>query len=179
MSLKHAILGLLTFHPMSGYTLKNDYFDESIANFWPADQAQIYRTLQSLEADDMVNCEIMENSSRPSQKIYSLTAKGWEELANWVASPQPLHKERYPLLVQLYFGRTIPKNKLVNVLQERRKLHEEKLAQLKAIVLPVFESEEMQKQVKFGSFTLEFGIRGEQFYIDWLNYVIAELESWD
>ena len=44
MSLEHAILGFLTYRPMSGYDLKK-FFDESVRHFWSAPQSQIYRTL--------------------------------------------------------------------------------------------------------------------------------------
>ncbi len=47
MSLKHAILGFLELSPFSGYDLKKA-FDGSVQHFWPADQAQIYRTLNQL-----------------------------------------------------------------------------------------------------------------------------------
>jgi len=49
MSLPHAILGFLREQPLTGYALKTQRFDVSVANFWPADQAQIYRTLDRLE----------------------------------------------------------------------------------------------------------------------------------
>ncbi len=48
MSLPHAILGFLREQPLTGYALKTQRFDVSVANFWPADQAQIYRTLDRL-----------------------------------------------------------------------------------------------------------------------------------
>ena len=44
MSLKHAVLGFLSIAPMTGYDLRK-HMEESVAHFWPADQAQIYRTL--------------------------------------------------------------------------------------------------------------------------------------
>ena len=49
MSLKHALLGLLTHQPMTGYELKQ-FFDSSIQHFWNAELSQIYPTLKSLEA---------------------------------------------------------------------------------------------------------------------------------
>src|SRR5258705_13680872 len=54
MSLAHAILGMLQTRPMTGYDLKVECFDNSIAHFWQADQAQIYRTLDKLAEDGLV-----------------------------------------------------------------------------------------------------------------------------
>ncbi|MBK7448579.1 MAG: PadR family transcriptional regulator [Anaerolineales bacterium] len=53
MSLKHAILGFLSFKPFSGYELKKA-FDSSVQHFWPANQSQIYRTLAELEGGGFV-----------------------------------------------------------------------------------------------------------------------------
>lgn len=47
MSLECGILGYLSIKALSGYDLKN-LFDMSAAYFWPADQAQIYRSLKKL-----------------------------------------------------------------------------------------------------------------------------------
>ena len=38
MSLKHAILGFLSFAPLTGYDLKKA-FDRSVQHFWPANQS--------------------------------------------------------------------------------------------------------------------------------------------
>ena len=84
MSLRYAILGLLTFEPMSGYTLKTRFFDRSIRYFWPADQAQIYRSLQALEDDGAVTSETLENESRPNSKLYTISEKGEQELRDWL-----------------------------------------------------------------------------------------------
>ncbi len=41
MSLRHALLGLLSEGPASGYDLLK-LFDNSLANVWPATQSQLY-----------------------------------------------------------------------------------------------------------------------------------------
>jgi len=48
MSLAYAILNTLQQKEMTGYDLKTSCFDQCIAHLWPADQAQIYRTLDKL-----------------------------------------------------------------------------------------------------------------------------------
>ena len=53
MSLRHAILGFLSFQPFTGYDLKKA-FDRSVRHFWPATQSQIYRTLAELDADGLI-----------------------------------------------------------------------------------------------------------------------------
>ena len=57
MKLRHAILGLLSYEPQSGYDLSRA-FASSVVNFWYADQSQIYRTLDRLEADGAIRQEL-------------------------------------------------------------------------------------------------------------------------
>ena len=47
MSLKHAILGFLSFKSLTGYGLKKA-FDRSVQHFGPGNQSQIYRELAAL-----------------------------------------------------------------------------------------------------------------------------------
>ena len=49
MSLKHALLGLLNYRPMTGYDLKQR-FDHSISHFWSANLSQIYPTSEESRA---------------------------------------------------------------------------------------------------------------------------------
>ena len=58
MRLRHAILGLLSHQPQSGYDL-NRAFTSSVVYFWYADQSQIYRTLDRLEADGAISTRVI------------------------------------------------------------------------------------------------------------------------
>jgi DNA-binding PadR family transcriptional regulator len=179
MSLKYAILGLLTFEPMSGYTLKTKYFDQSIAYFWPADQAQIYRTLYRLEGDGWVESELETQETKPDRKHYQITPQGMAELRNWLTESRPPPAERFPLLVQLYFCRHLSKDELLALLRDQYQQHEARLAELRAIQLGPPDSEMMAKQLMFGGFTLDFGRRYEQMQLEWLAAVIAHVEKMD
>ena len=62
MTLKHAILGLLNYEPMTGYDLKKT-IDISINHFWPAVQSQIYTTLAKMEKEGWVTVETIPQES--------------------------------------------------------------------------------------------------------------------
>lgn len=160
---------------MSGYELKTQYFDGSVANFWPADQAQIYRTLDKLEAAGLVEGEVVVQTIRPNRKPYTITDAGKIELDDWLAVSPQLKVMRMPFLVQLYFGRNIPRAKLLAVLHDQLAQHEAKLAEYQQIVLPDSADPLLQEQLQFGATTLDFGLRFEQMQIDWLNATIARL----
>lgn len=179
MSLKYAILGLLTFEPMTGYTLKTRYFDRSVAHFWPADQAQIYRTLQSLEADKAVTSETVEGDTRPGRRTYMLTEKGQADLLDWLAMDQQIVTHKDAFLVQLYFGRLLSRAQLLTVLRKRRVEHQNQARYFDDLKMPVPETEMMRRQIRLGGMTLDFARRREAMALEWLDACIATVEGWD
>ena len=89
MRLRHAILGLLSHQPQSGYDLSRA-FNSSVVYFWYADQSQIYRTLDRLEADGAISTQVIPQSGRPDRRVHSLTESvapssmpGLNELKNY------------------------------------------------------------------------------------------------
>lgn len=178
MSLRYAILGLLTFEPMSGYTLKTRYFDRSIRYFWPADQAQIYRTLQSLEDDGAVTWETIEGESRPNRKLYALSAEGERELRDWLAQTNPPETQKDVFLVQLYFGRMLSKDQILTVLKSRRAEHLQRLEHFETLQLPVGDTAPMRQQIRFGGLTLDFARRRERMMVEWLDACLEQVSEW-
>lgn len=178
MSLRYAILGLLTFEPMSGYTLKTRYFDRSIRYFWPADQAQIYRTLQALEDDGAVTSQTVKGESRPNRKLYAISEEGLEELRNWLAQLYPVDTAKDGFLVQLYFGRMLGKEQVLRVLESRRAEHARLLEHFETFQLPTADTPTMRQQIRFGGLTLDFARRREKMMLEWLDACLAEVASW-
>jgi len=93
LSLKHALLALLTARPMTGYQLAKQ-FDVSVTFVWHAPHSQIYPELRRLEADGLVSAEAVPRGSRATKRSYSITEAGREELERWVAEVQPPARER-------------------------------------------------------------------------------------
>src|SRR5690606_34091680 len=127
MSLKHAILGFLSFSPFSGYDLKKA-FDNSVQHFWPANQSQIYRTLAELDEQGFVKKEIVERDDRLDMKIYSITKTGRAELHQWLTAPLPERDEREPFLIQVYFSGLLTDEEVLNLFNQKLKETEERLA---------------------------------------------------
>jgi DNA-binding PadR family transcriptional regulator len=103
VTIKHALLGLLTQGPLHGYQLKNA-FEQTVGTLWELNIGQIYNTLRLLERDGLVEFKGQEQEGQgPPRKVYAITAAGREELARWLAEPveQPrrLKDEFYVKLV--------------------------------------------------------------------------------
>ena len=86
MSLKHGLLGLLNYEPMTGYELDKE-FKESLAHFWQAKPQQIYRELNAMEQSGWLISERVPQEERPNRRVYTITDKGKSEFMDWLSSP--------------------------------------------------------------------------------------------
>ncbi|GHH13938.1 PadR family transcriptional regulator [Streptomyces lanatus] len=86
MSLKYAVLAALLEGEASGYELSK-VFDISFANFWPATPQQLYRELERLAQDGLVEARFVQQERRPNKRMFTLTAAGREDLRAFAAEP--------------------------------------------------------------------------------------------
>jgi DNA-binding PadR family transcriptional regulator len=88
MSIRHAILGLLSEGPLHGYGLKAAY-EESLVPGASLNIGQVYPALERLQTDGHVTSEVVAQSERPDRKVFTITDAGRRELANWLATAAP------------------------------------------------------------------------------------------
>ncbi|GGV03913.1 PadR family transcriptional regulator [Streptomyces filipinensis] len=86
MSLKYAVLAALLEGEASGYELSKS-FDVSLANFWPATPQQLYRELERLAQDGLVQARTVQQERRPNKRMFTLTEAGRAELSAFAAEP--------------------------------------------------------------------------------------------
>nr|WP_242835134.1 PadR family transcriptional regulator [Clostridium sartagoforme] len=67
MSIKLAILGILSWKPSTGYELKK-IFEESSFLYWSGNNNQIYKSLIKMEDEHLVTSEIIHQDNSPSKK---------------------------------------------------------------------------------------------------------------
>ncbi|MGD8188656.1 DUF4180 domain-containing protein [Brevibacillus ginsengisoli] len=115
MSIKYAILGLLSWKPSTGYELKK-IFEESSAMYWSGNNNQIYKTLVQLLNEGYVTNEIQHQMSSPSKKIYSITDDGLARLKEWVLSTPEAPEFRKPFLIQLAWAEQLSDEELHDLL---------------------------------------------------------------
>src|SRR5436309_14982870 len=87
MSVRHALLALLSEGPKYGLQLRQE-FEARTGEVWPLNVGQVYTTLQRLERDGLV---VSDGSSEDGpQKGFRITSEGVEELAGWLRTPPDL-----------------------------------------------------------------------------------------
>jgi PadR family transcriptional regulator, regulatory protein AphA len=133
------LLGLLEIEPMSGYDL-GVVIRASVGHIWNESYGQIYPNLKKLAAEGFVTSKTERQKGKPDRRIYSVTKKGQERLAKWLAvEPQP-EIARNELLLKLFFGAQAPTEILIGfvermaeregaVLKELTRLEHEEIAQ--------------------------------------------------
>ncbi|MEQ7054430.1 DUF4180 domain-containing protein [Paenibacillaceae sp. P-4] len=115
MSIKYAILGLLSWKPASGYELKK-IFEDSSAMYWSGNNNQIYKSLVQLLDDGLVTNEIKHQESSPSKKIYSITDVGMLRLKEWVLEEPELPELKNTFLIQLAWADQLDDEELDDLL---------------------------------------------------------------
>src|SRR5580658_5731484 len=118
MSVRHALLALLSEGPKYGLQLREE-FEARTGEVWPLNVGQVYTTLQRLERDGFVASEDSEPAS--PQKSFVITADGELELASWLRTPPDLSSPpRDELVMKVLVALRVPGVDVREVLQVHR-----------------------------------------------------------
>lgn len=181
MSLKHAILGFLSYSPLSGYALKKS-FDQSMSHLWPADQSQIYRTLSKMLEDRLVEVEIFPRKDRLARKVYYITDEGEDELERWLITSQDLPVFRQKFLLQVYFGGRLRDDDMLKLLErelEKVRQRLETIVHIYHIARQQHALFENQRENFYSLLTIEHGIMINQCYATWIQQAMNRIELGD
>lgn len=94
------LLGLLR-EPASGYDLGR-YFAGSLRHFWTTDLPQLYRTLNRLEREGLLEVRLEASSRGPRRRVYRTTDEGLARLKTALASSPMVAPVRDPLLARIH-----------------------------------------------------------------------------
>ena len=73
----------------SGYDLAKG-FDASVANFWMATPQQLYRELDRLAGQGLIQARVVHQERRPNKRLFSLTDAGRDAIQQFTAkAPKP------------------------------------------------------------------------------------------
>ena len=100
----HAILGLLSIAPMSGYDLFQAV-ERSVGRFWPISRSQVYAELPRLEGAGLIEGTDVPQARLPDKRVFRLTEAGEAALDAWLADSAAEDPQfRIPFLVKTLFG---------------------------------------------------------------------------
>ena len=119
MSVRHALLALLSEGPKYGLQLREE-FEARTGEVWPLNVGQVYTTLQRLERDGLVESD--GDGQDGPQKGFRITAAGAEELAQWLRTPSDLSSPpRDELVMKVLVALRVPGTNVRDVIQVHRR----------------------------------------------------------
>jgi len=119
MSVRHALLALLSEGPKYGLQLRQE-FEARTGDVWPLNVGQVYTTLQRLERDGFVASD--DTTDEGAQKNFQITAEGETELTHWLRTPPDLSSPpRDELVVKVLVALRVPGIDVRDVIQVHRR----------------------------------------------------------
>jgi DNA-binding PadR family transcriptional regulator len=118
MSVRHAMLALLSEGPNYGLQLREE-FEARTGDVWPLNVGQVYTTLQRLERDGLV---VSEGDDDSPQKAFRITEDGVRELDTWLRTPPDLSSPpRDELVMKILIALRVPGASVSEVIQAHRR----------------------------------------------------------
>jgi len=119
VSVRHALLALLSEGPKYGMQLKEEY-EGATGDAWPLNVGQVYTTLQRLERDGLVESDDSGEDER--QRDYRITSRGRSELEQWLTTPpRPGSPPRDELTTKVLVALRVPGVDVHQVIQAHRR----------------------------------------------------------
>ena len=170
---RFALLGMLSFHPASGYEIKTA-MQRTTDHFWSESDGAIYPILKQLLDEGLVTFEVENADSGKPKKVYSITEDGNAELQDWLEQDVESTRGRSELLLKIFFGKNIDKsvtkkhienykNKMMSTLKEY-----ENIAKISAT--------KKSKDNLFGFLTLKAGIIQAKAKLQWCDEALELLK---
>src|SRR3984957_20885469 len=122
MSVRHALLALLSESPKYGLQLRQE-FEESTGEVWPLNGGQVYSTLQRLERDELIESDDSEDEDEDGpQKAFRITGAGRKELDEWLSTPPDMTSPpRDELVIKVLAALRVPGVSVHDVIQVHRR----------------------------------------------------------
>jgi DNA-binding PadR family transcriptional regulator len=128
MSMVHAVLGVLNEGDRHAYDIAGILADRIPAG--PYNSGQVHQALDRIEREGWATSHEEKHGSR-LRRVFSITAAGRKEFMSWLPKPvsgaRPVRDE---MVVKVVFLGRHDMNRLVNLLEQRRREHIRRLAYL-------------------------------------------------
>ena len=181
MSLRDAVLAALLEGESSGYDLAKG-FDASVANFWMATPQQLYRELDRLADQGLIQARVVQQERRPNKRMFSLTEAGREaiqEFTGRVPKPSVIRDELMVKVQAVDSGNAQAVRDFIAEGLQWATAKVQRYERLRARILDGRSEEEYLAQAqRVGPYlTLMRGISFEQENIRWAERALAIIEQ--
>jgi DNA-binding PadR family transcriptional regulator len=169
------LLGLLTIESMSGYDL-GQTVRGSVGFFWNESYGQIYPNLKKLAADGLVTSKKERQKGKPGRHIYSITKKGREHLATWLAVPPQPEIPRNELLLKLFFGAKAPAEVLIGYMERMQMAERNAIEQIAQAAAEIAKNQQYP-DAPYWKMAARFGLLELESHLRWAEETLVELRK--
>jgi PadR family transcriptional regulator AphA len=191
----YAILGLLTWKPMSGYDIKK-MVEAGLSHFWSESYGNLFPTLNALVAEGLASRTTDVKSGRRRRHVYRVTRKGRRAFEDWLREPTDPPQVRSELQLKFFLTSRMPVDSGIRLLEEYRVQQRDRYAEYKEsedILVRAVRSNEMPDELEpvlgggtsaerrnellIFSLTLRHGILGIEARLAWIEEALARLRA--
>jgi DNA-binding PadR family transcriptional regulator len=181
MSLPDAVLAALLEGESSGYDLAKG-FDASVANFWMATPQQLYRELERLAEQGLIQARIVHQERRPNKRMFSLTEAGREAIRAFTGRPPKPSVIRDELMIKVQAADAGDAAAVRDFIAERQEWAEGKVQRYERLRHRLLdgrsEADFLATAQRIGPYlTLMRGISFEEENIRWAKRALAIIEA--
>jgi PadR family transcriptional regulator AphA len=190
MSLRYALLAVLTVEPMTGYDLSKQ-FQQSVSHVWNAPDSQIYPELRRMEAEGLLTGTDVPWGPRGTKREYAISPAGLAAFRKWMTEPVAYSLDRDPAHLKAAYLEWSDPAGARRILMAHREHYEErledwsmKLSEINTTTNPlivkrlaIFPAAQHEKIIAYKRFTYEGLIARAQSEIDWANRGLALVDQ--
>jgi DNA-binding PadR family transcriptional regulator len=178
MSLKHGLLGFLSYGPKTGYDLSKMFFEPLRPSL-----SQIYRKLNLLAEEGLVECERVDQEKLPNKNVFTITDKGMDELKKWLKEPPEFVVPRETLLTKLWYGSRVSKKDMVTDIKKYSKKLRVEVDKYKTMVKPAIKSDLWGSADPLDRFywtlVVDRTIAQYEALLEWTDHAVKLISSFD
>jgi DNA-binding PadR family transcriptional regulator len=115
----YAILGLLSWQPMSGYDIKK-LVDMGLQHFWSESYGQLYPTLDKLVANGLATRSEETSAGGRRRRVYSITAAGRRTFTDWLREPTDVTRVRSEPQLKFFLSGRLAEEEGIRLVEEYR-----------------------------------------------------------
>ena len=171
MSLRYALLGLLSDRKASGYDLLKT-FDTSLAHVWPATQSQVYGELAKLADAGLIT---VSTEGPRGRKEYALSEAGLAELRHWLTEVPPQRFVRSEVLLRVFFLGVLTPERALDFLTGEAAASGTEREELRALSGSI-DWDEGNLSV-YGKIVLEYGLRITEMRREWATWAAERIRE--
>ncbi len=168
-----AVLGGLSIEPMTAYALR-EAIHTVLGHFWRESFGQIYPTLNDLERKGHVR---REGGPRAHSSTFAITAAGTARLRELLNEPIQETPPRNGLLLRLFFGRSLGRDRCRDLLADARSNAEAQLAEYETLLTDLTASEGHTPDWPYMRLTILAGIHSARAAVAWAGEALSSLDT--